>query len=174
MRLILETWRYHQRHSVAFKKYHALNPWHVFGDYTSKLRPHFQEASELTRCGRVTHMDRWTVSTLVQIEIIKTTSMGNVSTGVLDQNKEHYLRRKNKAEKIIWCIKTYIVAYVKIQKQWRFIIHYAKPTAQRLFKSRFLKSGPTYRRQVVSPRYKMPQRQLVPKPETHLHNILVK
>ena len=41
--------------------------------------------------------------------------MENVSTGVLDKNKEHYLRCKDKA-KIIWCIKTYTIAFVKIQK----------------------------------------------------------
>ena len=34
---------------------------------------------------------------------------------------------------MIWCIKTYIIAYVKTQKI-RFIIHYVKPTAQLLFK----------------------------------------
>ena len=33
------------------------------------------------------------------IESIKTTSMENVSTGVLDKNKEHYIRCKIKAEK---------------------------------------------------------------------------
>ena len=32
---------------------------------------------------------------------------------------------------MIWCIKTYIIAYVK--KKIRFIIHYVKPTAQLLF-----------------------------------------
>ena len=32
--------------------------------------------------------------------------------------------------KIIWCIKTYTIAYIKIQKI-RFTIHYVKPTAQR-------------------------------------------
>ena len=30
---------------------------------------------------------------------MKTTSMETVSTGVLDKNKEHYLRSKHKAEK---------------------------------------------------------------------------
>ena len=39
---------------------------------------------------------------------------------------------------MIWCIKTYIIAYVKTQKI-RFIIHYVKPTAQLLFKIRFPK-----------------------------------
>ena len=33
---------------------------------------------------------------------------------------------------MIWCIKTYIIAYVKIQKNET--IHYVKPTAQLLFK----------------------------------------
>ena len=32
------------------------------------------------------------------IESIETTSMETVSTGVLDENKEHYLRSKDKAE----------------------------------------------------------------------------
>ena len=42
---------------------------------------------------------------------------------------------------MIWCINTYIIAYVKTQKI-RFIIHYVKPTAQLLFKIRFPKGGP--------------------------------
>ena len=33
------------------------------------------------------------------IESVKTTSMENVSTGVLDKNKEHYLRNKDEAKK---------------------------------------------------------------------------
>ena len=40
---------------------------------------------------------------------------------------------------MIWCIKSYIIAYVKTQKKIRFIIHYVKPTAQLLFKIRFHK-----------------------------------
>ena len=32
------------------------------------------------------------------IESMKTTSMEAISTGVLDKNKEHYLRSKDKAE----------------------------------------------------------------------------
>ena len=71
-----------------------------------------------------------------------------------------------------WCIKTYIIAYVKTQKI-RFIIHYIKPTAQLLFKIRFPKGGPTYRRQVVNPRHQTPQGQSVAKPETPLQNIQV-
>ena len=53
-----------------------------------------------------------------RIENMKTTSMSmeTVSTGVLDKNKEHFLRTKDKADKAIWCIKTYIIAYVVIQK----------------------------------------------------------
>ena len=50
---------------------------------------------------------------------------------------------------MIWCIKTYIIAYVKTQKKIRFIIHYVKPTEQLLFKIRFSKCGPKCRRQVV-------------------------
>ena len=73
---------------------------------------------------------------------------------------------------MIWCIKTYIIAYVKTQKI-RFIIHYVKPTAQLLFKIRFPKSGPTCRRQVVNPRHQTPQGQSVAKPETPLQNIQI-
>ena len=43
---------------------------------------------------------------------------------------------------MIWCIKTYKIAYVKTQKI-RFTIHYVKPTTQLLFKIRFPKGGPT-------------------------------
>ena len=39
---------------------------------------------------------------------------------------------------MIWCIKTYIIAYVKTKKI-RFIIHYVKPTAQLLFKNSIFK-----------------------------------
>ena len=74
---------------------------------------------------------------------------------------------------MIWCIKTYIIAYVKTQKKIRFIIHYVKPTAQLLFKIRFPKGGPTCRRQVVNPQHQTPQGQSVAKPETPLQNIQV-
>ena len=73
---------------------------------------------------------------------------------------------------MIWCIKTYIIAYVKTQKIG-FIIHYVKSTAQLLFKIRFPKGGPTCRRQVVNPRHQTPQGQSVAKPETPLQNIQV-
>ena len=73
---------------------------------------------------------------------------------------------------MIWCIKTYIIAYVKTQKI-RLIIHYVKPTAQLLFKIRFPNGGPTSRRQVVNPRHQTLQGQSVAKPETPLHNIQV-
>ena len=42
---------------------------------------------------------------------------------------------------MIWCIKTYIIAYVKTQKL-ELIIHYVKSTAQLLLKIRFPKGGP--------------------------------
>ena len=61
---------------------------------------------------------------------------------------------------MIWCINTYIIAYVKTQKI-RYIIHYVKPTAQLLFKIRFPEGWPTYRRQVVNPRHQTPQWQSV-------------
>ena len=98
----------------------------------------------------------------------KTTSMETVSTGVLDKNKEHYSRDEDKAKKIIWCINTYTIAFVKIQTKWRFTIHYVKPTAPLLFKRRFLKSGTTYRRQVVISRHQTPQGQSVVYPEKPL------
>ena len=71
---------------------------------------------------------------------------------------------------MIWCIKTYIIAYVKTQKI-RYIIYNVKPTAQQLFKMRFPKGGPTCRMQVVNPRHQTPQGQSVAKPETPLQNI---
>ena len=73
---------------------------------------------------------------------------------------------------MIWCIKTYIIAYVKTQKI-RVLIHYVKPTAQLLFKIRFPKGGPTCRRQVVNPQYQTPQGQSVAKPETRLQTTQV-
>ena len=44
---------------------------------------------------------------------------------------------------MIWCITTYIIAYVKTQKKIKLFIHYVKPTAQLLFRIRFPKGGPT-------------------------------
>ena len=38
---------------------------------------------------------------------------------------------------MIWCIKTYIIAYVK--KKYRYTIQYVKPTAQLVFKIDFQK-----------------------------------
>ena len=73
---------------------------------------------------------------------------------------------------MIWCIKTYVIAYVKTHKK-RFIIHYVKPTAQLLFRIRFPKGGSTYRRHVVNPRHQTPQGESVAKPETPLQNIPV-
>ena len=73
---------------------------------------------------------------------------------------------------MIWCIKTYIIAYVKTQKI-RYIIHYVKPTAQLLSKIRFPNGGPTCRGQVVNPQHQTPQGQSVAKPETPLQNIQV-
>ena len=73
---------------------------------------------------------------------------------------------------MIWCIKTYIIAYVKTQII-RFIIHYVKPTTQLLFNIRFPKGEPTCRGQVVNPRHQTPQGQSVAKPETPLQNIQV-
>ena len=50
----------------------------------------------------------------MMLESVKITSMENNSTGVLDKNKEHYLRWKDKQKKITFCIKTYTITYVKI------------------------------------------------------------
>ena len=78
--------------------------------------------------------------------------MENVSTEVLDKNKEHYLRSKNKPEKSHEVLRHIQLHMSKYKKQWRFTIDYVKPRAQLLFKSRFPKSERTYRREVVNPR----------------------
>ena len=44
-------------------------------------------------CSKLDFQHNWLM------ESIKTTSMETVGTGVLDKNKEHYLRSKDKAEK---------------------------------------------------------------------------
>ena len=59
----------------------------------------------------------------------------------------------------------------KYKKNWRYTIHYVKPTAQLLFKSWFPKGGPTCRRQVVNPWHQTPQGQSVAKPETPLQKL---
>ena len=75
-----------------------------------------------------------------RIESAKTTSMEDVSTGVLEKNIEVKIKPK------IICIKKYMIAYVKIQNKWRYTIHYVKPKAQLLYKNRFRKGEPTCRR----------------------------
>ena len=80
----------------------------------------------------------------MHIESMKTTSMGAVSTGVVDKNKEHYLRSEDKDEKS-YDVFRHIQLHMVKEKKWRFTIHYVKPTTQLLFKSRFPKSGQAHR-----------------------------
>ena len=40
---------------------------------------------------------------------------------------------------MIWCIKTYIIAYVKIQQKWGYTIQYVKPTVKLVLKIDFQK-----------------------------------
>ena len=49
----------------------------------------------------------------VRIESVNTTSMENVSTGVLDENKEHYLRCTDKAKKSHYAL-GHTIIYVKV------------------------------------------------------------
>ena len=86
---------------------------------------------------------------------MKTTFMETFSTGVLDKNKEHYLKSKDKAEKA-YDVSRHIRLHMSKKKNG-FTVHYVKPTAQLLFKSRFPKNGPTYKRQMVNPRHQTPQ-----------------
>ena len=71
---------------------------------------------------------------------------------------------------MIWCIKTYIIAYVKIKK---IKIYY--PVCQTYSPTgvwnRFPKGGPTCRRQVVNPQDQTSQGQSVAKPETPLQKV---
>ena len=90
--------------------------------------------------------------------------MESVSTGVLYKNKEHYLRSKDKAKKSYDVLRHIQMHMSKYKKG--FAIHYIKPTAQLLLKSRFPKSGQAHNRQVVNPRHQTPQGQSVAKPET--------
>ena len=58
------------------------------------------------------------------LESIKTTSMENVSTGVLDKNKEHYSRCKDKAQKSCDLSRHIQLHMSKYKQKWRFTIHY--------------------------------------------------
>ena len=62
------------------------------------------------------------------LESIKIVSMETVSTGVLDRNKEHYLRSKDKAKKL-YDISRHIQSHMSKYKKIRYTIHYVKPTA---------------------------------------------
>ena len=55
--------------------------------------------------------------------------MENVSTGVLDENKEHYLRYKDKAKKSYDVIRDIQLHMSKYKKKNEFTIHFVKPTA---------------------------------------------
>ena len=109
---------------------------------------------------------------IIAIESIKTTSMETISTGVLEKLKNNIQEVKIKPkddmmyQDIYRCI-------CQNTKRWRYTIHYVKPAAQLLFKTRFLKGGPICRRQVVNQRHQTPQGQSVAKPETPLQNIQV-
>ena len=65
--------------------------------------------------------------------------MEHFSTGELDENKEHYLRCKDKAEKSYDVLRDIQLHMSKYKPKWRFTIHCVKPTAQLLFESRFPK-----------------------------------
>ena len=109
-------------------------------NYSSRI-----EASIYNPCERLqnAHLN-------LSIESIKTTSMETVSTGVLDKNKEHYLRSKDIAENDV--IYQDIYNWIcQNTKKWRYTIHYVKSTAQLLLQSRFPKGKPAYRKQVVNP-----------------------
>ena len=72
---------------------------------------------------------------------------------------------------MIWCIKTYIIAYVKIQKNEDILSSMSNLQPNWCFQNRFPKCRPTCRRQVVNPRHQTLQGQSVAKPETPLQNI---
>ena len=80
----------------------------------------------------------WKTPAINAIESMKITSMETVSTGVRDQNKELYLRRKYKAEKA-YDVSRHIRLRMSKYKKWRFTIQYVKPTAQLFFKIWFPK-----------------------------------
>ena len=56
-------------------------------------------------------------------------------TDELDKDKEHYLRCKDETE-TSYALLTHLQLHMSKYKKWRFTIHYVKPTAQMLFKSR--------------------------------------
>ena len=97
--------------------------------------------------------------------------MENVSTGVLDKNKEYYSRCKDKDANSYDVIK-HIQLHKSKFKKWRFIIHHVQPTAQLLFKVDFQKVDKhTGGKWLIHDQ--TPQGQSVAKPETPLPNILV-
>ena len=68
---------------------------------------------------------------ILVIESMKTTSLETVSTGVLDKNKEHYLRSKGKAEKsydVLRYIKLHMSKYEKNMKIYNPLCQTYSPT----------------------------------------------
>ena len=99
--------------------------------------------------------------------------MENVRTGVLDKNKEHYLKSKDKAEKsydVLSHIKLHVSQYKK-NEDLQSIMSNLQPNC--CLKVDFQKRGQTCRSQVVNPRHQTPQGQSLAKPETPLQNIQV-
>ena len=119
------------------------------------------------------HLTECTKS-IKMIESTRTTSMGDVSTWLLEKIK-NILEVKIKPKNYMMYQDIYIYLHMSKYKKttWRYTIHYVKHTAQLLFKNRFPKGGPTCRRQVVNPRHQTSQGQSVAKPETPLQNIQV-
>ena len=74
------------------------------------------EGAEGCHCDSLQHLQPWWGSLsnylFTPVESVNTTSVENVTTGVLDKNEKHYLRCKDKAKKKIMWRYTYWLAWV--------------------------------------------------------------
>ena len=128
--IILEVWRQIQQlHFTVFEMHYI----HILNMRLFKLCVSFKYAagkhiiiSDEIWQHSISHH---TNSSTHRRESRKTMSMEDASTGVLEKIK-NIQDVKIKPKKMIWWITTYVIAYVKIEKRWRYTIQDVKPTAQ--------------------------------------------
>ena len=72
--------------------------------------------------------------------------------------------------KVFYCK---VLRFEAIKNNKKVVFLYVTLTNLLSFETRFLKNGPTYKRQVINPRHQTPHGQSVANPGTPLQNILV-
>ena len=115
---------------------------------------------------------------LMQLLLIKTIILSSkeIAQRLRPKAKKHYLGRAsmlNKNKILSYCQTLRYVQIYWYKHNWKVVLHYVKLIKPLFFHTRFLKSGPTHRKQVVNPRFHTPQGQSVVNPWIPLKIILI-